>query len=396
MAKNPNALTDPEPLLRPVMPELDTIRGIAVIGVLFLHGFEWQYGGFHFGRAARTFMTATQLGSLGVDLFFVLSGFLITGILLDSRQSRHYYSRFYARRALRILPIYYLLLFFLFVLHSSSGQFVILSLFYLANMTGLFGVSCDYGPLWSLAVEEHYYFLWPLVVRNLNKARLMIACLGIMTFVPLLRLVCFTINWGRGSLDWYTWFVADGLATGSLVAVFLRIWRSRGAAANFCGGLLLCSIALAIAGRPFGISTRERILGAALQQTTINFFFAGTLLLTLLIGSSRYKEFVKNSVLQFFGYISYGLYLDHLLAFRLYDRIIRSRWPALIPTNGHFGLVILKFFIAGGSAVTVAYLSRRYFEQYFLSLKDRIHWSSPHSKEIAIAVTVPSEISAAS
>src|ERR1051326_7682284 len=120
-------------LIRPVMPELDTIRGVAVLGVLFLHGFEWSYGTMHFGYAAQLFMAATQSGSLGVDLFFVLSGFLITGILLDSRGCTRYYARFYTRRALRILPPYYALLFLLLFLHSSSTQFIALSFVYLAN-----------------------------------------------------------------------------------------------------------------------------------------------------------------------------------------------------------------------------------------------------------------------
>jgi len=186
------------------MPELDTIRGIAVLGVLFLHGFEWQYGALHFSGAARILIAATQPGSLGVDLFFVLSGFLITGILLDSRESRHYLSRFYTRRALRILPVYYALLVLLLLLHSSSIQFVGLSFIYLANMTSFFGVSCGYGPLWSLAVEEHYYLLWPTVVRAVTRNHLAVASLTIMALVPVLRVVCFEFGWGKGSLDWYT------------------------------------------------------------------------------------------------------------------------------------------------------------------------------------------------
>ena len=215
-------------LLRPVLPELDTIRGLAVLWVLFLHGFEWQYGSLHFGPAATAFLKSTQPGSLGVDLFFVLSGFLITGILLDSRTATHYYRRFYTRRAFRILPVYYTLLILLLTLHSSSPRFVLLGLIYLANMTSFFGVACDYGPLWSLAVEEHFYLLWPLVVRNLTREMVAKVCVLVMVFVPMLRLVCFRAGWGRGSLDWYTWFVADGLATGSFVAVALRLWQTRG------------------------------------------------------------------------------------------------------------------------------------------------------------------------
>lgn len=357
------------------MSELDTLRGIAVLGVLFLHGFEWQYGGLRFGRAARLFIAATQPGSLGVDLFFVLSGFLITGILVESRESPDYYARFYPRRALRILPVYYALLIVLLLLHSSSIRFVGLSFIYLANMTNIFGVSCDYGPLWSLAVEEHYYLLWPAVVRRASKRGLLLFSLTIMAAVPLLRLVCFWIGWGKGSLDWYTWFVADGLATGSFVAVAVRIWNSREFARKLCQWLLGGATAIGLAGYHWGIATRQRALGAALQQTTVSLFFAGTLLLFLLLGTSQYKRYVNSSILRFFGYISYGLYLDHLLAFRMYDRIALAYWPSLIPASYQFGLVLLKFVIAGGAAVGAAFLSRRYFEEQFLRFKDRIPWT---------------------
>jgi peptidoglycan/LPS O-acetylase OafA/YrhL len=370
-------------LIRPAMPELDTIRGLAVLGVLFLHGFGWQYGALHFSHPANLFLAATVPGSLGVDLFFVLSGFLITGILLDSRQDPRYYARFYTRRALRILPVYYLLLLILLAVHSSSLRFVALSFIYMANMTDIFGVSCDYGPLWSLAVEEHYYLLWPMVVRNVNRARLAIVCLGMIILIPILRLVCFNLGW-VGNLNGYTWFVADGLATGSIVAISLRMWQSRRFGARLCTSLLLSSTILGVAGRPFGIATRELAMGAALQQTTINLFFAGVLLLFLLLGTSSLRRQVNNRTLQFFGYISYGLYLDHVLAFRMYDRIVRSYWPALLPASYHFGLVVLKFTIAGGAAVGAAYLSRRYVEEWFLQLKDRLVWSGRIRAEVSI------------
>src|SRR5450631_200622 len=155
-------------LIRPFMPELDTLRGIAVIGVVLLHGFSWQYSGMSFSPWARRFMAATQPGWMGVNLFFVLSGFLITGILLDSKNKPHFYRRFYTRRALRILPAYYLLLSLLLLLQMSSVAFVGLSFVYLANMTDFFGVACDYGPLWSLAVEEHFYIVWPTVVHKVT------------------------------------------------------------------------------------------------------------------------------------------------------------------------------------------------------------------------------------
>src|SRR5450631_2462129 len=124
----------PDPLIRPVMSELDSVRGIAIIGELLLHGFYWQYSGFHFSGLPRLFLLATAPGWLGVNLFFVLSGFLITGILLDSKEKPQYFRRFYTRRALRILPAYYLLLILLAVIHSASAAFLGLSFVYLANV----------------------------------------------------------------------------------------------------------------------------------------------------------------------------------------------------------------------------------------------------------------------
>jgi peptidoglycan/LPS O-acetylase OafA/YrhL len=353
------------------MPELDTLRGIAVLAVLLVHGFYWQYANLSFGPAARAFLNLTAPGGYGVNLFFVLSGFLITGILLDSKARPNFYRRFYTRRALRILPAYYLILILLLALRSASPAFVGLSFIYLSNVTNLFGVACDYGPLWSLAVEEHFYIAWPAVVRNLTMRHLAWVAASIVAIVPVLRAISFSVGW-RENLDWYTWFVADGLATGCLLAMMLRTSISRRTVQRICLSLLGGSTILAIAGQPFGILTRTRILGAALQLTTINTLFAGLLLLFLLIGTSSARRFVDLSALRFLGYISYGLYLDHLLAFHIYDRICRAYLPQLLPSSGHFGLVLLRFALAGSAAVIAAYLSRQFFEERFLRMKDSL------------------------
>src|SRR5690349_3754490 len=92
-------------VLRRAMPELDGLRGVAVLMVVFYHGFFWSNGGgASTSGVMHLFIRLTQLGWLGVDLFFVLSGFLITGILIESRARPDYYRRFYRRRTLRILP----------------------------------------------------------------------------------------------------------------------------------------------------------------------------------------------------------------------------------------------------------------------------------------------------
>jgi peptidoglycan/LPS O-acetylase OafA/YrhL len=358
-------------LVRPFMPELDMLRGIAVLGVLLLHGFYWQFGSWSFGPWASRFLNATQSGWAGVTLFFVLSGFLITGILLDSRSKPYFYRRFYTRRALRILPAYYALLVVLLVLRTSSAAFVGLSFVYLSNMTNFLGVACDYGPLWSLAVEEHFYILWPAVVRKVTMRQLALVSASIVVLVPLLRAGAFALGYKAG-LDCYTWFVADGLAAGSLVAVVLRTAIARRQVWRLCLIIIVSASSLGVAGRPFGIATRNRLLGAGLQLTLINVFFAGILLLFLLVGTSAAKHYVNLFPFRFLGYLSYGLYLNHLLAFRIYDRTCRQYFPEIVPSPGHFGLLLLRFAVGGGAAIAVAYLSRKYFEERFLRLKDSL------------------------
>lgn len=370
------------------MPELDSVRGIAVAGVVLLHAFYTQYSSLHFRGLPRLFMLATLYGWLGVNLFFVLSGFLITGILLDSREKPHYFRRFYTRRALRILPAYYLLLILLAVLHQSSAAFLGLSFVYLANVTGLFGIFADYPPLWSLAVEEHFYIFWPAVVYKLTRRRLMIATIAICVLEPVLRAISFRMGHIDG-LGTYTWLVADGLATGSLIAILLRTSASRKMIAVVCGSLLVGGLGLAGVGRPFGIVTRERMLGAVFQETLIDMVFAGILLLILLLGTSPARRYVNNSVLRFLGYISYGLYLIHQLVFWNYDKLCRKFWPSLQPSDGHFGLIMLRFVVAGGTAIAVAYLSRQYFEERFLRLKDR--FASANHAELLVASQVNQE-----
>jgi peptidoglycan/LPS O-acetylase OafA/YrhL len=379
----------PQPLLRRFMPELDGLRGIAILGVLFFHGFRADYGELPFTGVRRLFILATQPGALGVNLFFVLSGFLITGILLDSQNRPDYYRRFYVRRALRILPAYYSLLVILGLLHQASAAFLGMSFVYLSNVTSLFGVSMDYHPLWSLAVEEHYYIVWPSVVRKLKPGSLALFSLAICVLVPIARAVAFHYGHMLGG-EWYTWFAADGLAAGSLLAIALRSWVSRRQAMIGAITLLTLSPALIIAAAPFGMLSRQSMLGASLQLTLVNSFFAGILVLFLLIGSSARSGLVHSSFLQFFGYISYGLYLIHPMIFRIYDKFIGKLWPSLVPATGHFGLIVLRFAVVSGAAVGLSYLSRKYYEEWFLQLKDRISPEPPPKISVKVVVETPS------
>jgi peptidoglycan/LPS O-acetylase OafA/YrhL len=364
-------------LLRPRMPELDTIRGIAVLLVLFFHGFGFRYGLTGLSGFPKIFVAATLPGWMGVNLFFVLSGFLITGILLDSKSKSDYYRSFYVRRALRILPLYYAVLIVLAILtrtglvnRQASWAFLGLSFFYLSNVTGLFGVPMQYGVLWSLAVEEHFYLLWPAAVRSLSRHKFAVAGAIVCVLCPCLR--AFYAIRGHDMGTGYTWLVADGLATGAVLATVARgPWGMRARMRSVTAILFAASLIMFGVGYPFGIFLASRFLGLSLRETALNLFFAGTVALALLIGTSRWKWIVNRPVLQFFGAISYCVYLIHMLVFDLEDHFIGRWFPSLSSPSGHFGEMVLLFTIATAFTVAVATLSRWYFEEPFLRMKGR-------------------------
>ncbi len=367
----------PGNLLRPRMPELDTIRGIAVLLVLFFHGFGFRYGIQGLSGFPKLFVAATLPGWMGVNLFFVLSGFLITGILLDTKPKPDYFRAFYIRRALRILPLYYAVLLLLAVLtrtgwvnRHASWAYLGLSFFYLSNVTELFGVPSQYTVLWSLAVEEHFYLLWPAAIRLLSRHRVVIVGAALCVLCPCLRIFYYIRGYAAGAT--YTWLVADGLAIGAVLAALargpwgtrVRMWRV--ASIFFSASLLMFG-----AGYPFGIFRASRFLGMTLRGTALNLFFAGTVALSLLVGASRWKAVVNRPVLQFFGEISYGVYLIHMLVFDLEDYVVGRFFPRLSAVGGHFGLMVLLFSIAVGLTVAIACLSRWCFEEPFLRMKRR-------------------------
>jgi peptidoglycan/LPS O-acetylase OafA/YrhL len=367
----------PTAIVRPKMPELDCLRGIAVLMVLFYHGFFWSTGLQGLSGIEKIFVSATSCGWLGVNLFFVLSGFLITGILIDSRLEPHYFRKFYVRRALRILPAFYALLVLLAFNGYRGHYYLLASFFYLSNLTPLWGVAMSYPMLWSLAVEEHFYLLWPALLRKLSVEAIPKLVLGIVIVEPILRGTSFLLGWTVG-LSYYTWLVADGLAVGAALAFYFRQPRfSRQRVAQLSIGLVTLACLMASLGSRYGILTRQRLLGSGLQLTTFNLFFGGLLGMTLLLGTSKYRFLVNRPGLVLFGNISYGLYLIHWMVFAWYDNFVSSRWPGSSPITGRFGLMTLRFGIVSAVAVLMACLSRRYFEEPFLRLKDRFAEPAP-------------------
>jgi peptidoglycan/LPS O-acetylase OafA/YrhL len=200
------------PLLRKHMPGLDILRGVAILSVVLYHGL---YQGplvsppFHtiWARLSSLFV----FGWLGVFLFFVLSGFLITGILLDSKRERFYWRSFYIKRALRILPAFFVVIFLIKAFEHASWPYVALCTFYLANLAGMFHIGgFQYGVLWSLAVEEQFYLGWPSVVKLASRRSLVLIALAILVLSPVLRLISFSNVVPLGDMH-MTWLISDNL-----------------------------------------------------------------------------------------------------------------------------------------------------------------------------------------
>jgi peptidoglycan/LPS O-acetylase OafA/YrhL len=373
--QQPTSLDLASPILRPQMPELDTLRGIAVSMVVLFHALGFSYGLGGLSGISRIVVGVTLSGWVGVNLFFVLSGFLITGILLDTNFRADYYKRFYLRRALRILPLYYAVLVLLLLLgHAGlvprhvSWAFLGLSAIYLSNITNLFGVPMQYGVLWSLAVEEHFYLLWPTVVRALSRRKVISCAFVVVALCVLLRTLYCVLGWRTGP---YTWLSADGLALGAVLAAVARgKGNPRNSVSRFSILAFVSSFALLAFGAPFGIFFARHFLGIALRETAIDLFFAGVVGSTLLLGSSKRRGLVNLSIFQFLGRISYGVYLTHMLIFEAVAHLTLSYCPTLMPSAGHFNLIALQFCIAGSLTIGISYLSRGYFEEPFLRLKD--------------------------
>jgi peptidoglycan/LPS O-acetylase OafA/YrhL len=349
------------------MPELDVLRGLAVLAVLFYHGLYWS-NATSSNRLASLFIKATVVGWLGVNLFFVLSGFLITGILIDTKGSPSFYRKFYFRRVLRILPAYLALVLFLLLIGWLTFGSAAVALLFLANydqLSTLFHLG-GYGPLWSLSVEEQFYLIWPSVVGRVSVRVLTFLSIALCLVEPFLRWLTASGHLPLGNVRTATYLIADNLALGALAAIFAR--SSYGTLRNGIKlglGLCLAGLVVFMFGYPFGIMHRTNLVGNTFQTVPWNIFFTGTLLLFLGLRSPLASS-VWTAPLRFFGYISYGLYLVHFLIFVRYDDFVpRLPNPFLRHLlQGSF----TRFFLAGGLSVLVAWLSRRFYEERFLQM----------------------------
>lgn len=354
-------------LLTRHMPGLDLLRGLAVLAVIFFHGFSYAAPAFPWhNRLAAALFHLTSFGWAGVNLFFTLSGFLITGNLIDSDGKPNFYSRFYIRRALRILPAYFLVLIILGLTHSASPAYLLVCVIFLANWPTLLlhGPFMLYPILWSLAVEEQFYAVWPWLYRRLQSRGMFALCVGMILLCPVLRGVAITLT--NADILSKTFMIGDNLAIGAAIAILCRSQRCSLKALIWIG-----VAALGISGPAIliminaGHTVRSDALGVSVGYSMLEWFTAGMLILMLFAYRTRPIQ-PGLVILIFFGEISYGLYLIHMLCGIWYDRFFGHAYLT------RADLLVTRFVVVNSIAILLATLSKRYFENPIMRLKEKI------------------------
>jgi peptidoglycan/LPS O-acetylase OafA/YrhL len=357
------------------IPQIDGLRGIAVILVLVGHAASFV--------EALPDAKMLEYVRFTVDVFFVLSGFLITGILLDSKGAPHYFRNFYVRRSLRVWPLYYLVLFLVFVvaplfrpaMRQTVANIWPAFVFYVQNIIYHDIYPFGLGATWSLAIEEQFYLTWPVLVFLLKNQTLSIVSVCLVIVSTSVRLTSYFHGAPPAFPHMFTLARLDSIAFGCLAALWLRSptctlprWRVR--AYQFVG--------LGVAGTVLARFLMHRN-SSIVSYTFMAIAFTGLLGISLISDprSSLLGRSLSSHWLRYIGKISYGLYLWHLPLFILWVRFLRS-----VPFLGAYPVArnLLAFVGELLLALVVAFISWRVFEEPILRLKEifpsgsKMHW----------------------
>lgn len=352
------------------IPGLDNLRGLAVLSVMLFHCFN-----------ADIF----KFGWMGVDLFFVLSGFLITGILLDSKSSPNYFRNFIVRRVLRIFPLYYFVLILCLLIippvffgpsfeYYTSNQlwFWLYIQNWLYSKTG-FPENHSLVHLWSLAIEEQFYLFWPFIVRIFNVKKLFIFSILIIVFSQFFRLY---LGSELGLVYPYNYMATlsrmDALVVGAIIAILIRkrpLWLEKYTLPAFVISLL-CFVSAVL------ITKSLLFKFLAPVYTFIDILCGSLLLLMLSTNKIPILRPLYSPIFSFLGRYSYGLYVYHYILYHIFKYNFEPRIEAIV---GERNVVWVSGIFVIAISLFISVLSYKYMEYPFLKLKK--YFSNSRSKK---------------
>jgi peptidoglycan/LPS O-acetylase OafA/YrhL len=359
-------------------PELDVLRFFAFFGVFQFHaaiGITSRIDRWGAPQWFALLNNASYAGSSGVDLFFVLSAYLITELLLQEKEQRGTLNvrSFYMRRILRIWPLYFFCIAlaripFFDPVHAFSLRYVCAFLLLSGNWSFVAWGDRIYtiaAPLWTVSIEEQFYLLWPPLVRRVSRHRIAFAALAMLVTSTLTRVLMLAVHANINSVRYNTLGRLDPIAAGILVAAILHGRMPKFGLGKrlvmLCGG---STGAVLVAhywkiNHPVSLEWIPTLVGypvVAVSCTLIVLAFLGV--------SLRFPQF-----LVYLGKISYGLYVYHVLAMTLAWKLVWS-WR-LPPALHHFRNLLLAEIIGLAMTVLLASVSYTLLEKPFLQLKKR-------------------------
>jgi peptidoglycan/LPS O-acetylase OafA/YrhL len=370
---------------------LDGVRGIAILLVVIYH-FSSSLSVLGFANPILGFL---RIGWCGVDVFFVLSGFLITGVLVDTKSSPDYFRNFYARRVLRIFPLYFGSIFVVLLLRLAlpgadvwglhdrllSPGSLLWPVLYLENFAiflhgpSVTGVTTHY---WSLAVEEHFYLIWPLLVWLGTKRQIMMLAVAVVIFSMLARTSIYLHGTDLDRVFGLTPLRMDGLAIGAIASLVIRgrdgmdVVVRRAWLAFVTAGLLLVSLV--------GLRHTTHQYDPAMWIFAYPLVAAVTATGLLVgMGPGPIKRFLSVRPLCWFGKYSFGLYVWHPII----GMVLLHSQVALVTQASAKPAILMAALAALVLDLSVAWLSYNVWEKRFLDLKR--YFAPGRPKPVAMA-----------